>query len=509
MTMREKFESTVGKALEGGSEKYRRKLAEQHKHPVRTRLQLLLDPDSFVENGLLARNADADLVTDAIVTGSGTIADRPVCVIANDPTIKAGAWGRQTIRKITRQQEMAEAAQCPLIYLVDSAGARLNEQFQIFIDRQHAGRIFWNQSRLSGQIPQICILFGPSPAGAAYIPAFCDLVIMVEGHASAFLGSPRMVKMATGEEATAESMGGARMHCTVSGLGDYLAVDEADALQTAARYLSYLPQNWRAASAAADVHQPAPGEDLWGVIPASHTRAYDMRKVITGVFDEGSLAEVKQLFAPELICTFARIDGHAVGVVANQPIQKAGTLNGDSSDKGAHFVQLCDAYGLPLIFLCDTPGFMVGTEVERTGIIRRGAKYLATIAACSVPRICVVIRKAYGAGYFAMSGGGFQPDAILALPHARMGIMGPEAAINAIHFNRLEAIADESTKAAEVQRLRDEYTEDLNVYRAASEFFVDSVVAPTSLRHELVSRLRLLRTKARNDVKRHHPVIRG
>jgi methylmalonyl-CoA decarboxylase subunit alpha len=509
VTTRETFDAAVTRALQGGAEKSQQKLAQQKKHPVRVRLQILLDEDSFVENGLLARHGDNDLVTDAVVTGSGTIGGRPVCVIANDPTIKAGAWGRQTIRKITRQQELAETAQCPLIYLVDSAGARLNEQFQIFIDRQHAGRIFWNQSRLSGQIPQICILFGPSPAGAAYIPAFCDLVIMVEGHASAFLGSPRMVKMATGEDVTAEDMGGARMHCTISGLGDYLAVDEHDALQAATQYLSYLPQNWRVTPSPREPSLPLEDIDLWDVIPSSQSRAYDIRKVIDGVFDAGSIVEVKRLFAPELICAFARIEGYPLGLVANQPSQKAGTLNSDSSDKGAHFVQLCDAYGLPLIFLCDTPGFMVGTDAEKAGIIRHGAKYLAAIAACSVSRICVVVRKAYGAGYFAMSGGGFQPDALLVFPHARMGIMGPEAAVNAVHFNRLEAIADQSEKTAETRRLRDEYMEDLDVYRAASEFFVDSVVAPNALRSELSRRLSLLRTKKRRDVERHHPVIRG
>lgn len=499
----------TARALAGGSERYHRQIADQGKLFVRTRLDTLLDPGSFVENGLLARTMDDGLSADAVVTGTGTVDGRPVAVIANDPTVKAGAWGRETIRKIIRQQEEAALAQCPLLYLVDSAGARLDEQFDLFIDRHHAGRIFWNQARLSGQTPQICVLFGPSPAGAAYLPAFCDVVIMVDGNASAFLGSPRMVQMATGEKATAEEMGGARMHCEVSGLGDQLAADDAEALALARRYLEYLPDHAEGAVPSRPAAPPAAARSLDELVPQAQNRAFDVLKVIRAIVDEGSLFEHRALFARELVTAFARLDGRTVGLVANQPMRKGGTLGSDSSEKGAQFVQLCDAYGIPLVFLSDTPGFMVGTQVERGGIIRRGAKYLSAIAEASVPRICVVLRKSYGAGYMAMSGASFAPDATIALPQAKLAIMGPEAAVNAIYLNKIEAIEDPEKRAAYVARLRAEYMVNLDVFRAASATYLDAVVLGDDLRDELVLRLERYSRKRRERLPRRHAVIRG
>lgn len=496
-------------ARAGGEQRYHARLREQGKLFVRDRLERLLDAGSFVENGLLARTQDDGLPADAVVCGMGAIDGRPVAVIANDSTVKAGAWGRQTIRKIIRQQEEAETNRCPLLYLVDSAGARLDEQFDLFIGREHAGRIFYNQARLSGRVPQICVLFGPSPAGAAYIPAFCDAVIMVDGNASAFLGSPRMVEVATGETVTAEEMAGARLHCETSGLGDYLAADEDDALAATRRYLGYLPQHWQSAPPRAQPREPSNGEPLASLIPEAHNRAFDVQRVITRLFDDGSLLEHKARFARELVCAFGRLDGTPVGILANQPKHKAGVLFSDSADKGAQFVQLCDAFGLPLVFLCDTPGFMVGSEVERAGIIRHGAKLLSAIASTSVPRLCVILRKAYGAGYFAMSGAGFQPDGVIALPGSIAAIMGPEAAVNAIHHNRIQAIADERERTEFVSARRADYARDLSIFGAASSMLVDTVVQPDALRNELSRRLARQRERERTDVPRRHAVIRG
>lgn len=498
----------AARARRGGATRYHERLRADGKYFVRDRLAMLLDEGSFLESGLLARTAD-DLPADAIVTGLGTVGGRPVCVIANDSTVKAGAWGRQTIRKIIRQQEEAEASRCPLVYLVDSAGARLDEQFDLFVDRHHAGRIFFNQVRLSGQVPQICVLFGPSPAGAAYIPAFCDAVIMVDGNASAFLGSPRMVEMAVGERITAEELGGARLHCDRSGLGDHLAADEDEALAAARRYLDYLPQHWQAPLPAHEPTAAPDGPPLSELIPAAHNRAFDMFAVLEQLFDADSVFEHRKRFAKELICAFARLDGRPVGVLANQPRVKAGTLDSDSSDKGAQFVELCDAYGLPLIFLCDTPGFMVGSAVERAGIIRHGAKLLAAIASSSVPRLCVLVRKAYGAGYFAMSGAGFQPDAVIALASAKTAIMGPEAAVNAIYYNKIQAIEDTEEQSAFVNERREEYNENLDIFRAASEFFVDTVIDADDLRSELAVRMRHYGDRLRPQVERRHGVSRG
>ncbi len=497
------------RARAGGAAKYHDTIARQNKHFVRKRLELLLDPGSFVEDGLLARTMDDGLAADAIVTGLGTVEGRPVCVIANDPTVKAGAWGRQTIRKYVRTQEEAARSRCPLIYLVDSAGARLDEQFDLFIDRGHAGRIFWNQCRLSGVIPQVCILFGPSPAGAAYVPAFCDAVIMVDGNAAAFLGSPRMVKMAIKEDVSAEEMGGARMHCAVSGLGDQLAADDDEALTLARRYLGYLPQSWEDPVPTAAPCEPEEGPSIGNIVPENQVKPFDMHKLLVRLFDRDSVFEHKPRFARELITAFARLDGRVVGVVASQPKHKGAILTSDSSDKGAQFVSLCNAYGIPLIFLSDTPGFMVGSAVERGGIIRHGAKYLSAIANCSVPRISVMVRKSYGAAYMAMSGATFDPDAMIALPTAKMAIMGPEAAVNAIWANRIEAIEDEGERAAFVQQRRDDYMANLDIFRAASEFYVDSVIPGDALRDELVRRLRHYEHKRMESVPRRNPVIRG
>jgi len=496
-------------ALSGGGSRYHEGLARAGKLFVRRRLELLLDPGSFVENGLLARTMDGGLAADAVITGMGRVDGRPVAVIANDATVKAGAWGRQTIRKIIRQQEEAASAGCPLIYLVDSAGARLDEQFDIFIDRHHAGRIFYNQARLSGELPQICVLFGPSPAGAAYLPAFCDAVIMVNGNASAFLGSPRMVAMATKETATAEEMGGARMHCEVSGLGDHLAADDTAAIEAARTYLSYLPSRFDGPLPTRAVRQPDPGPSIVDILPASHNQPFDMRRVIERVLDADSMFEHKAGYARELLTLFGRIDGKPVGIVANQPNRKGGTLGSESSEKGAQFIEMCDAYGLPLVFFADTPGFLVGTAVERGGIIRRGAKLLAAIACSTVPRIAVIVRKSYGAGYMAMSGASFQPDATLALPQARLAIMGPEAAVNAIYYNKIEAIEDPAEREALVAQLRTEYMVNLDVFRAASEFFVDAVISGDELRVELLQRLRYHSTTRHPRLPRHHGVIRG
>jgi len=499
----------AGIARAGGAQKYHDQIAAQGKLEVRRRLELLLDEGSFVEDGLLARTMDEGLAADAVVTGLGRVDGRPVCVIANDPTVKAGAWGRQTIRKYLRMQDEALRSRCPLLFFVDSAGARLDEQFDLFVDRGHAGRIFHTQCQMSGQVPQICILFGPSPAGAAYIPAFCDATILVDGNASAFLGSPRMVAMATGEEATAEEMGGARMHCQVSGLGDHLAKDDAEAIAVARRYLSYLPRHWEDPPPVAPPRPPREGRSICEIVPEDEKKAFDMLELMGSLFDEDSVFEHKQRFAKELITAFARLDGRTVGVVASQPKQKGAILTADSSDKGAQFVQLCDAYGIPLLFLADTPGFMVGTAVERGGIIRHGAKYLSAIAACTVPRICVVIRKAYGAAYLAMSGGTFDPDALITLPTGRMGIMGPEPAVNAIYAAKIAAIEDPDEREAFVAERRAEYEEGLDVFRIASATYVDAVTPGDELRGELIVRFAHYAEKARPLAPRRHPVIRG
>jgi acetyl-CoA carboxylase carboxyltransferase component len=490
----------------GGAPRYHEAAARAGKLFARDRIAGLLDAGSFTEDGRYANAAAAGLPADGVVTGTGTVDGRPVAVMANDSTVKAGSWGARTVEKIIRIIEKAYQAGLPMIYLVDSAGARITDQVDMFPGRRGAGRIFHTQVRASGAIPQVCALFGPSAAGGAYIPAFCDFVAMVDGNASMYLGSPRMVEMVVREKTTLEEMGGARMHCTVSGCGHYLAADEQDALRAVRGFLSYLPGNWQQRPPAAAAAEPEPGIDLAALVPASERQAFDMRRYIRGLVDRDSFFEIHGLWARELTIGFARLGGQVTGVVANNPMFKGGVLFVDSADKATRFIQLCDAFSVPLLFLADVPGFMVGTAVEKQGIIRHGAKMISAVAEATVPKISVVVRKAYGAGLYAMAGPGFEPDATLALPTAKIAVMGADAAVNAVYFNKLAAIGDPDERDKEIQRLRAEYDADIDVLRLASELVVDDVVQPGDLRGELIRRFGAAAGKDRSFSRRRHGV---
>jgi acetyl-CoA carboxylase carboxyltransferase component len=330
---------------------------------------------------------------------------------------------------------------------------------------------------------------------------------MVEGNASMYLGSPRMAEEVIGERVTLEEMGGARMHATVSGCGDNLVPDDTAAIAAARRWLSYLPSSWRdgppTATAIAPAGEPASIADI---VPTEERRAYDMHRVLDALVDEGSFFEVKPLFAKELLCGFARLDGHPVGIVANNPMHLGGVLFVDSADKAARFVWLCDAFNVPLLFLADVPGFMIGTSVERDGIIRHGAKMITAIAEATVPKISVIVRKAYGAGLYAMCGPAFDPDACLALPSAQIAVMGPEPAVNAVFYNAIQQIDDPDERTAFVADKRAEYEADVDLVRLAAELVVDAVVEPADLRDELVQRFTLASTRRREDFARRHGV---
>jgi len=490
----------------GGAERYHAANAARGKLFVRERIALLVDEDSFVEDGRLA-NALADgLPADGVVTGTATIDRRQVCLMANDSTVKAGSWGARTVEKIIRIIERAYAAGLPMVYLVDSAGARITDQVDLFPGRRGAGKIFWNQVRASGAIPQVCGLFGPSAAGGAYIPAFCDVVAMVDGNASMYLGSDRMVEMVTGERTTLEAMGGARVHCAESGVGHFLCARETEALEVIRRYLSYLPANWTQPPPPAEAAEPPAGIDLAALVPANERQTFDMRRYVTGLLDAGSFLEIQALWARELTVGFGRLAGQAVGVVANNSLFKGGVLFIDTADKGTRFVQLCDAFNVPLLFLSDVPGFMVGAAVEKQGIIRHGAKMISAISAATVPKICVVVRKAYGAGLYAMAGPGFEPDATIALPSAKIAVMGAEAAVNAVYANKIAAIEDPHERAAFVAERRAAYERDIDIVRLASELVIDAVVRPEELRAELVRRFAAAAGKDRHFSRRRHGV---
>jgi len=500
------FASALEAALGGGPQRHHEKTAEQGKLPVRERVERLVDAGSFSEEGALANWEREGLGADGVVTGLARIDGRPVALMANDPTVKAGSWGPKTVEKILRVQERALSLRVPMVYLVDSAGARITDQVQMFPGRRGAGRIFHNEVRLSGQVPQVCLLFGPSAAGGAYIPAFCDVVVMRDGNASMYLGSPRMAEMVIGEKVTLEEMGGAKMHTGGSGCGHFLVKSDEEAIDLAKRYLSYMPGSWREEPPVSPPAEPASSAAIAEIVPADENQPFDMQEVLDALLDADSFLEVHKRWARELIVGYGRLDGRVVGVVANQPRQKGGVLFVDSADKAARFIQTCNAFNVPLLFLADVPGFMIGTAVERQGIIRHGAKMISAVSEATVPKLSVIVRKAYGAGLYAMAGPAFEPDCCIALPSASIAVMGPQAAVNAVFYNQIQEIEEGEERERFVAEKREEYAEDIDILHLASELVVDAVVQPEDLRVELIRRFELAAGKERSFAERRNPV---
>jgi propionyl-CoA carboxylase beta subunit len=500
------IQPAIGAALAGGPRRHHDKTAEQGKLAVRERVGRLVDQGSFSEEGLLANWELEGLGADGVISGLALIEGRRVALMANDPTVKAGSWGPKTVEKILRVQERALELGVPILYLVDSAGARITDQVQMFPGRRGAGRIFYNQVRLSGQVPQICLLFGPSAAGGAYIPAFCDVVIMRDGNASMYLGSPRMAEMVIGEKVSLEEMGGAKMHTSVSGCGHFLVESDEEAIELAKRYLSFMPDSWRAMPLTAAAVDPASSASIAEIVPSDENQPFDMGEVLEALLDAGSFLEVHQRWAKELIVGYGRLAGRAIGVLANQPQQKGGVLFVDSADKAARFIQTANAFNLPLLFLADVPGFMIGTAVERQGIIRHGAKMISAVAEATVPKLSVIVRKAYGAGLYAMAGPAFEPDCCIALPGASIAVMGPQAAVNAVFYNQIQAFEDEGEREAFVAARREAYAEDIDILHLASELVVDAVIEPADLRAELIRRFAYAAAKERSFAVRRNPV---
>ncbi|GAA0496464.1 acyl-CoA carboxylase subunit beta [Salinibacillus aidingensis] len=506
MGMDEQLSEAVERIRQGGGEKYHRKNQEKNKLFVRDRLKELFDDNLNIEDAFFANCMDGNFPADGVVTGMGQINGQTVCVMANDSTVKAGSWGARTVEKIIRIQETAEKLNVPMLYLVDSAGARITDQVEMFPGRRGAGRIFYNQVKLSGRVPQICLLFGPSAAGGAYIPAFCDIVVMVDGNASMYLGSPRMAEKVIGEKVSLEEMGGAQMHCSVSGVGDVLAKTEEEAISFARKYLSYFPANYKERPPKVQHESPKAFEKtISDILPENQNAPFDMYELIHRLIDEESFCEIKRNFAREIITGLARIDGRSVGIIANQPRMKGGVLFHDSADKAAKFITLCDAFHIPLLFLADIPGFMIGTKVEQAGIIRHGAKMIAAMSEATVPKVSVIVRKAYGAGLYAMAGPAFEPDCCLALPTAQIAVMGPEAAVNAVYANKIAELPEEERRSF-IQEKQKEYKENIDIYRLASEMVIDDIVQPDQLRQELMTRFSSYETKDITFSERKHGV---
>jgi len=502
----ERVEAEIERIKKGGPEKYHERNRKQKRLFARDRLKLLLDDGKIeFEDGMFAESQNPELPADAIITGVGRIHGRPVAFSASDSTVKAGAAGEKSVQKSLRIQEMAMQMRIPFFYLIDSAGARIPDQVRLFPGRNHGGRTFYNQIKMSGVVPQIALMFGPSPAGSAYTPAFADITIMVDGNASAYLGSPRMAEMVTREKVTLEEMGGARMHCSVSGLGDFLAESEEHAIQIARDYFRYMPQNYLEQPTDAEPVVPASKKPLREIVPEAQNRPFNMYEFIDSLVDGESFLEVKKLFAPEIITGYARLNGRVVGIVANQPRVKGGVIFVDSSDKATRFINTCNAFNIPLLFLADVSGFMIGAAVERAGIIRHGAKFIAAVSQAVVPKVSVIVRKCYGAGLYAMAGPAFGTNSVIALPTAQIAVMGPEAAINAVYANQIAEMAEDQRDSFR-KMMEARYAEDIDIFRLASEMIVDTITPFEALRDELIARYSIYQTKSEPFSERRNPI---
>ncbi len=475
----------------GGPEKYRKRLPEQGKLFVRDRLELWFGEDGLTfEDGKFAEfDADDRLPADGMLTGAAEFEGRSLHFMANDFSVKAGSMAEKGVEKFLRMQHRALKTGKPVLYLMDSSGGRIDQQTGFFANREGIGKYYYNHSMLSGRVPQICVLYGPCIAGAAYTPVFADFTIMVRDISAMAIASPRMVEMVTGEKIDMQELGGPEMHATHSGSADLIADDEEHARELVAKLMGYLPQS-------CEEHPPnnegvAPKRSPTGidsVIPQEPNRGYDMHRLIERVVDADSVLEIRPQYGAEIITAFARIDGRPVAIIANQPAHRAGAIFPDAAEKAAQFIWTADAFNIPLLYLCDTPGFMAGSQVEKDAILEKGKKMIYATSSATVPKQCVVVRKAYGAGIYAMSGPAYQPESTIALPSGEIAIMGPEAAINAVYANKLAAIDDPDERAKREQELREEYREDIDVRRMASEVVIDEIIPPSDLRAELDAR---------------------
>ena len=491
-TREARLRADIARLQQGGPQKYKDKLADDGKLFVRDRLGLFFPDGLSFEDGLFANNlrAEEGLAADGMVTGAARMDDRTVFVIANDYTVKAGSMAERGVEKFLRVQDRALRAQKPILYLIDSSGARITDQAGFFANIRGIGKYFYNHSLLSGKVPQVSVLYGPCIAGAAYTPIFCDFMVMVRGMSALAIASPRMVEMVTGETIEMQELGGADLHMEDSGQCHLIVDDEQEAALAVWRLMSYLPDNCDERPMRTEAREPAKsGAELDRIIPEDPNKAFDMHDVIERVVDAGSWLEIKAGHAAELLTGFARVGGHAVGIVANNSAVRAGAIFPHSADKAAEFITTCDAFNVPLLYLCDTPGFMVGSEVEKLGILKRGKKFIYATSTATVPKLCIVVRKAYGAGIYAMCGPAFEPDATLALPGAEIAVMGAEAAINAVYANHIAKVPAGPERERFIADKRAEYKRDIDMHVTANDLIVDHIVPPSDLRRECIARL--------------------
>lgn len=474
--------------LGGGQEKIDRQ-HEQGKLTARERIALLIDEGTFVELGIHGRPHfsqramdGVDAPADGVITGYGKIDGRLAAVCAYDFTVMAGSMGMTGEIKVSRLRELALSKRIPFVWLLDSAGARVQEAAGAMF--AGSGHLFREEVVMSGVIPQIAALMGPCAAGTAYIPGLADFVPMVKGRGSMALAGPHLVRAAVGEDVTQEELGGSRVHCRKSGVGDLEVADDAECIAKVKEYLSFMPSSCEGKP---PIRPQGPGSDpieraeeaLLDVLPESNRKPYDMYDVIGAIVDDGDYFDIKGAWAKTIITCFARFGGRPTGIVANQPKQLGGILDNDSADKAARFVNLCNAFGIPLLFIQDVPGFMVGTKVEAGGIIRHGAKMLYAVANATVPKVTVITRKAYGAGYYVMCGRAYEPDLIVAWPSAEISVMGAEGVVEIAFRKVVDAAEDPDAKRAE---LIANFRKAFDVYIAAGNDLIDDVIDPRQTR---------------------------
>jgi acetyl-CoA carboxylase carboxyltransferase component len=496
----------------GGPERVEKQRA-QGKLSVRERLDLLFDPGSFTEFGLLAHHQSSSPAmqgkhtpADGCVCGIGRVEGRRVAVIAYDFTVMAGSIGMVGELKATRMRELALRERIPIVWLIDSAGARIQEAAGSMF--ASTGHLFREQVHMSGVVPQVAAMMGPGAAGTAYIPGLADFVPMVEGTSNMALAGPHLVKAAVGEDVSAEEMGGSQVHTKLSGVADLEVPDDPECLRVVRTYLSYFPSSNRERPPVLESDDPSDRrcDELLELVPANPRQAYDVRKVIASIVDDHDFFPMKPDWAKNLVTGFARFGGRPVGIVANQPMFLGGALDVNAADKAARFVWLCDAFHIPLVFLMDCPGFLVGSQVEKQGIIRHGAKMLFAVAESTVPKITVVMRKGYGAGYYVMNGRAYEPDLIVGWPTAEISVMGPEGAVNIIFRKQIESSPPEEQDALR-NRLIEQVREQINAYIAAGWSFLDDLIDPAETRATICRGLEISESKEVERPWRKHGVL--
>ncbi|MCL2007631.1 MAG: methylmalonyl-CoA carboxyltransferase [Treponema sp.] len=500
------LQDRYAKVTAGGGPK---RIAAQHekgKMTARERIESLLDPgsftelDTFVEHRALGM-AGQEVPGEGVVTGYGTIDGRPVYLFAQDFTVVGGSLGEMHAAKICKAMDMAVKAGCPFIGINDSGGARIQEGVDALCGY---GDIFYRNTLASGVIPQISVIMGPCAGGAVYSPALTDFTIMVDKTANMFITGPQVIKAVTGEDVSSEALGGAAVHSTTSGCASLMYADEASTFAGIRKLLSYLPLNYKDKAPRMENRDPANRlcPEIVQIIPDSPKKPYDIRHIIQSIFDNGDYFEIQPFYATNIVTCFAHLDGHSVGIIANQPQAMAGVLDINASDKASRFIRFCDSFNIPIVTFTDTSGYLPGTSQEHGGIIRHGAKLLYAYSEATVPKLTIIVRKAYGGAYIAMCSRHLGADQVFAYPCAEIAVMGPEGAANIIYKKEIDEAADPG--AMRMEKIEEYKTKFGNPYIAAARGYIDDVIDPSMSRYRLASALYMFKDKSDEHPKKKH-----